>query len=358
MHAEFSSLKGLLSHCDKLIATRDIDFIASGRMPLNALSIDAELSSRREYNNGIIVLRDKGGEFLIGEDDFQATKDCNVEMVKYTQNGGGNKDQSKFGFKWPSITQIAKPIAAAGCALRRDQDRYPIDIISTGDWYKAFMPLFFISKNKKYSPQFISLNTILKYDDRSRTSKTKVEHYLSPSLRITKKDLYKWESGNILIDEDVAKTHQEYLSTDISYDPDTIVMLTQPFSETGQITQEEEYRIVSDLISELGDLGYQILLKPHPREHANKYKNLIGRNDVEILGNEKGEPIERQIAKYDAHAVIGYNSTALLTISAFYDLDVYTAEPFLRNKTTYESDIRFSEVTEGLLIEYTSGKSI
>ncbi len=98
----------------------------------------------------------------------------------------------------------------------------------------------------------------------------------------------------------------------------SVLMLTQPFSEYGQIALEEEVRVLATLADAGDALGVRVLVKPHPREDTSKYDGTGLRERVEFArGNFPAEEILESLAPL---AVVGYNSTTLLNASLMYGI--------------------------------------
>ncbi len=115
------------------------------------------------------------------------------------------------------------------------------------------------------------------------------------------------------------------------------LLLTQPWSETGQIELETERNIVQSIIDSLHD--YQVFIKKHPRECENKYMF----NNVVVLSKEY--PAEFYFcALQEGDCVIGFNSTALLNSALIFGIKTFTiANIVATGKKNNMMDIACSE---------------
>lgn len=95
------------------------------------------------------------------------------------------------------------------------------------------------------------------------------------------------------------------------------LILTQPWSETGQIELEMERNIIQRVIDSLSD--YQVFIKMHPRECESKYMF----NNVIFLNSKY--PAEFYFcALQEEDCVIGFNSTALLNSALIFGIKTFT----------------------------------
>lgn len=106
----------------------------------------------------------------------------------------------------------------------------------------------------------------------------------------------------------------------------TGIIITQPWSEYKQLDVKHEIELVSHAVTKLLDRKLRVVIKPHPREAAAKYKCLQERfrgNDVQVIQGAK--PVEEHFSSLlPGSCVVGYNSTALLTAFVLYNLPAYS----------------------------------
>jgi len=103
------------------------------------------------------------------------------------------------------------------------------------------------------------------------------------------------------------------------------VLLTQPWAADGQIDPDAEKRLLGAVLKRLKERGFEVLIKPHPREPRGKYEAVLAEQDApgELL--PQAITVERLFpALGEEDVVVGYNSTSLLTAALLYGLRVYT----------------------------------
>ncbi|MFP4055221.1 MAG: polysialyltransferase family glycosyltransferase, partial [Phycisphaerae bacterium] len=103
------------------------------------------------------------------------------------------------------------------------------------------------------------------------------------------------------------------------------VLLTQPWAADGQIDPDAEKQLLGKVLGRLRERGFEVLVKPHPREPAGKYETMFAEQQApgELL--PQAVTVERLFpALGEGDIVVGYNSTSLLTAALLYGLRVYT----------------------------------
>lgn len=94
--------------------------------------------------------------------------------------------------------------------------------------------------------------------------------------------------------------------------------VTQPWSETEQLSPTEEKQIIGSVIEYLLK-QYYVIVKLHPREDRQKYKF----KDIIVLGKEY--PAEFYLCALEKKdIVVGFNSTALVSAAFIFGLRTYT----------------------------------
>lgn len=99
------------------------------------------------------------------------------------------------------------------------------------------------------------------------------------------------------------------------------LILTEPFSEQGHIPLVQETSMVKAVIHILIQTGFDVIMKPHPRETIGKYAAVLAEfEDEPVKLLQQKMPIERSFAELPLACVIGYISTALLTAKVLYNI--------------------------------------
>jgi|GEM_PF-3639480 len=105
------------------------------------------------------------------------------------------------------------------------------------------------------------------------------------------------------------------------------LVLPQPYSEARQVDAAAERAALEGVVRRLEAAGFDVWLKPHPRERAGKYDGEAG-EWCRLLGG--AQAVERLLAALGAgDVVVSINSTALLTARLLFGLDCCTYGPAL-----------------------------
>ena len=111
------------------------------------------------------------------------------------------------------------------------------------------------------------------------------------------------------------------------------IILTQPFSEEGQIPLGQETSLVKAVIHILIETGFDVIVKPHPRETIGKYTAVLAKfEDEPVKLIQQKIPLENLFAELPLACVIGYTSTALLTAKVLYNIPAITIIDILSNQ--------------------------
>ena len=100
-----------------------------------------------------------------------------------------------------------------------------------------------------------------------------------------------------------------------------VIIMTEMLSEYNYLSLTNEIELVKRISEIIIEKGLDVYIKPHPRETKNKYGNLCKLyygKELKIIRQDI--PIERVISEINPKIVIGFSSTALLTINLFYGI--------------------------------------
>lgn len=172
-----------------------------------------------------------------------------------------------------------------------------------------------------------------------------IENSMKTLFRISVREWYLFnKSKGLEVDKIVSSYYQaEYnvICERSLKSKDYVLYLSQP-----PVTNEEKI-YVPILLKKLADVCHendmQFYVKKHPREENSYYENIYGVN----LLDEEG-PIEKIYGQLDSkpYIVLGYRSTALLTLKAFYNVRCVSLLPLLQRvykKTLNGDDLVFQE---------------
>ncbi|OQX80253.1 MAG: hypothetical protein B6D56_05525 [Candidatus Omnitrophica bacterium 4484_70.1] len=136
------------------------------------------------------------------------------------------------------------------------------------------------------------------------------------------------------------------------------IILTSPFSEYKLATLEYELKILNNVVNILIQKGYNIIIKPHPREFDGKYIFILKKyKSSRVKVTHKDFPAEDLFCILNPLCVIGYTSTALITANIIFNLPVISVYRIFLNgndlkrisilKKTGMSE--FKKLTEGMV---------
>lgn len=134
--------------------------------------------------------------------------------------------------------------------------------------------------------------------------------------------LFQKHNNDLLLNEPVADIYRANFVTDKQISnkgiDNSVIIVTQQFSDN------DSMQSLFDLYCKIGkkiiDNGINVFVKMHPRE---KDENKYIEQGFEILKSENGEGIEEMLCSSSDKplAVIGFYSTAMVTIKAFCDIE-------------------------------------
>lgn len=147
--------------------------------------------------------------------------------------------------------------------------------------------------------------------------------------------LFRFENGKPYINDDIANSYKttfvnNYMlrNTPTTLKPNTILILTQPFSEMGICSKNELFTAAKKMAEAIKQMGAIPVIKTHPVEAPDKYDHL----GIERL-NYDGPAEEIFATSSDKiREVWGYNSTSLITGCALFGLKTVSVRtPFFSN---------------------------
>lgn len=314
---EISGYPQLRSYCTQAIQNTSIDFIASAKYPLSTLSVDAFLNTYDNQKQGLIIIKSRSStsEFFISTTDFDQTDNHDVTFVRYRPK----RRESLIQLPRSALKLLReRSLSSVGGCLHclHSSDQQTIDVI--GSDYRRFFPMF-VATLSTYTPRYHTFNVGLKRYRNGPPQPPLFETALSSYINVQRYNLLSYQNDNsIQIDGSVAKLYQDALP-DVDPDPNTVLLITQPFSEHGDLSETGMIEFVQDAVNDMATSFENIYIKTHHKERSSKYESISNATLI-----ESDEPIERLIPDIAPSAVVGFTSTALFTVSAFYDINCYT----------------------------------
>lgn len=117
------------------------------------------------------------------------------------------------------------------------------------------------------------------------------------------------------------------------------VLITTPYSEYGLVSLASELDLAEAVINILVKKGFDIIIKPHPAENANKYGPVLTKFKPEqVRLSYHKMPVESLVAALHPACVIGYTSTSLVMAKTMYNIPAITIIDILigRADTEYQ----------------------
>ncbi len=114
------------------------------------------------------------------------------------------------------------------------------------------------------------------------------------------------------------------------------LILPQPWAEapTSQAEGGREMNLLIRVAARLDERGYDVRLKPHPRERAGKYDQAIASGGAKFQLMPAGQAAEFVFERLrPGDVVIGYNTSALMTARLLFGLGTYTLSGLLAETT-------------------------
>lgn len=332
----------------------NIDFIAHAISHWHALGVDAWIqsmyASKPDTRGAVFLLpHDKDG-FILHPNDFESAGFENI-IIRQWDNDVGDLQN------WRQDIGIALRNLLSNINL---EERKPLYIVGPMSIRVELLWLFRSRKvSTVYRPVFVLLDEGIgnytsadvwqlagRLDNLLRSvSYNQSLYYVSdffPYVRQVAqiherqaRNLFHIEQGQLCLNEGIAKDYrnvmlQKYRRMFNKDFPDLehplAVVVTQPWSEYKQLTMEREMLVVKQVLHELLELGFHVVIKPHPRELRGKYavlENSFHSGQVKVFdGQWPIEAIFTQMGRHDR--VVGYTSTALITASSLFGIPSFT----------------------------------
>lgn len=354
----------LYSNIAEMMAKQDIDFVATHIIShWHAIGVDALVHSIAHKKNkkpaGVIVIvpHPKNG-FVISQADFVAPSFATVEFFFLNNFMPGNRKLSVS-----RIIEFCRKefdiLLAIGNIIRGDNSYKKEAFISrviyrNVDFLRVFKDNTLV---RKYHPVFALIdeglqtymskdvaNSVRKLHTPNKRAKslaiiTSVETMVShicyhllefmavKCINTENRFVFHKEQGRLIPNESVVNSYKSVIvkrgevKGKVEKTSPLAIILTQPFSEYGQVSFKYELDLIENVIDILLQTGFDILLKPHPRETIGKYDPVLTKFESErVKLSYHKEPAESLFPSLDPDCIIGYTSTALLIANTMYNI--------------------------------------
>lgn len=119
--------------------------------------------------------------------------------------------------------------------------------------------------------------------------------------------------------------------------PYSIIIVTTPYSEYKLSSLKYELNILEKVIDLSIAKGFNVVIKPHPRETPNKYLPILIKYESKNVEIIRGDfPIEDLFISLKPLCVIGYGSTALLNANIIFEIPAISISSLFLNNGSEE----------------------
>lgn len=375
----FSDEQSLYAFIAKVMLGEEIDFVAGPVIShWHAIGVDAlvyDISQNKKGEpSGIIIVtaHPSASGFLITEADFSCrnfaiVKFCFIDYVliaqrpivykgfqllKKTMNTTlavrNVRRQDSKERKKIYLASIFHPNVFLLQPLRNlhlARKYYPIfALIDEG--VGTYMPGRVWRLNRKFAaqrkyPEHLSVIQLLRVEVISAIGKIAVKLLTIIATRyvnIENRFLFTLEENKLIVNKAISNCYRliidkgKKVSREAKSAKPVAIILTQPFSEEGQILLGQEISLVKAVIHILIETGFDVVVKPHPRETIGKYAAVLAEfEDGPVKLIQQKMPVENLFAELPLACVIGYTSTALLTAKVLYNIPAIAIIDILTN---------------------------
>ncbi len=345
------------SELNELLKDKKIDFVATVISHWHAIGLDAFLYDHFINNNkiqGIILIQPHSENgYIINEKDFafRNFNDSNIYYIDENFFYPHRKNNNLLIKSAEFFYQYFKPILNKVMFYNKKYN----NIFLIYPWFPTInlIKKIFLHNNlsKKYSPHMIiideGIGTYIS-DEASKivigsniSFKDKIKNLLDISLAsferkilsnnvpIQTRFLFRSSiknSNNLKrrfeVNNDIVNSYKRILKIRKKNlhikSTNTIIFLSQPYSEYCLCSLEDELMIIESLVQFLVNNNFSIILKLHPREYEGKYDRIIEKYNIEKIPQDF--PIEDIFSGFKPICVIGTLSTGLINANLFFDL--------------------------------------
>ena len=335
------------------ILNNDIDYIATALTPWHAYGVVAAINKIENEKNSklkgiVLIIRNFNEGYIINEQYFKSL-DCKVCYFDYKRS---TIEQLKFVFykiryiltisnnykkNFYVLSQLTPNINILGYLSRIIIDRNFVTVICDEGIGSYFINNYkFKRRNTLYNSFFakvyyyVEVNIFLPV----------LINRLNDKKLIINCCLLKCECG-IFTDNSIGIYFKYAISESISnskldfknydYIHKYVILNTQPFDAEDIFDEQIVFDIYKRIINICNNCGYDVYIKPHPRETDFSKLNFLG---VSIIDTRLTQEELNAILKNKPKAIISIISTTLLTSSTIFGIDSISLGRFLiSNKT-------------------------
>ena len=346
-----------------LLSSSDLAFVARAISPWHALGVDAWIRKSRADGSlagkGLIfAYPHPRGDILLRKEHF-----------KYS---AGDPEVAHFALPASTLREFAREGALSATKriyreiFARQDTNQPLYIISPRIpwlsllriWPRSDRFISFVLTDEGIG-SYVSLDVWLAAQRAERKGtlnwKERILYRLHSRLNCVDRSLFRQQDGMLALNTEVGRDYRLLLNSVRTYNEDRASsfkvawLLTAPFVEQGYMDFQSEKKSLIEAVLLVKKKGFKVLVKPHPTESVNKYRWLEDQHGVSILRGDRS--FEESFVPRARDIVIGFNSTALLTSKALFDVHPYliplgqgVLSDYLR-----QSFDHFRDITTGLV---------
>jgi hypothetical protein len=264
-----------------------------------------------------------------------------------------------------------KTLSGIYLSNRYQTSRREIGVIAPGGAYNNLMRVFSDRKiAKDRIPRLISIDqALLSYLERQKNKSVikelpyfSIREIYQKTVNILEKNylqsipneklfLFNFVDGKLVVNKEVRNIYRSVLpTTDVTHTNNALI-IAQPLAQVGMASKNEERTALLKVIKKLQQSGFNIMIRPHPREELEKYSD-FNTIDVSIKNNETA--IETEIRSLRPEICVGVYSTALLTSKVLFNIPTYTyVEEFRQDNDELPGNLDFfRKITDNLLSDF------
>ena len=378
----FTDQEDLYSHIAELMLEDNIDFVACPIIsPWHAIGVDALvydiLQRKKEKPSGVVVITPHMSpqtrpDFTISESDFMCRDFAKVRFC-YLDSGSPTKELTIS--RQIDLAKKAFDILVAIRELKKTDKESKREMrIVTALFPNVFILRAFRSKElaRKYYPIFSLLDEGIAthmpaklwgsidklicqekepgYFQVTRFLRVKMLFNAANLIRIMggkclaieKRFLSEKSHGKLVPNRRITGLYRNMIEKRAAKykkagkNKPVAIIITDPLLPYDEANLAEESHFMEAVINILIDIGFAVVIKPHPTELMNKYSHLSAEfkpEQVKIVQKKMSAEILFSTIKPDC--VIGYDSTALVNASIIYNIPAIRITDILLSKVYY-----------------------
>lgn len=329
----------------------NLDFVAYIITPWHAHSFVAALKYIEEKEsrtlNGIIILKEHSVSNQLIDDNFFTMQNVRVYKFKddeslfdrikseisgvlYYLKLKQNNNPSFYlfrptGFRYPILSMLHK-----ACRGKRKITVVELDegagtyLLNKKEWFDITLNVQKNIKNK--------IIVYIKYIETSILNEKKIREfnqYINCNLFIKQQNGRCSSNGKMPIYfKDAIFDYASSINIQMPHFPERYILInTQPFDDYSLSGKDTKNKLLSHCIQVMVDLGYEVYIKPHPRENDLLHYQEMGAKILDYTGISQEGLLA--ISNIMPAFIVGYFSTTLVTANVLFDIPTISLNKLL-----------------------------